>query len=88
MKKDCLLLVLIVLFNLTGCERPKAPEAYGPVPTEAQLKWQELERYAFIHFSMNTFTDMEWDMAIKIPNYSIRRNWIAGSGASYLRRLE
>lgn len=29
MKKDCLLLVLIVLFNLTGCERPKAPEATG-----------------------------------------------------------
>ena len=50
MKKDCLLLVLIALFNLTGCERPKAPEACGPVPTEAQLKWQELERYAFIHF--------------------------------------
>lgn len=46
MKKDCLLLVLIALFNLTGCERPKAPEACGPVPTEAQLKWQELERYA------------------------------------------
>lgn len=67
MKKDCLLLVLIVLFNLTGCERPKAPEAYGPVPTEAQLKWQELERYAFIHFSMNTFTDMEWGYGDKDP---------------------
>lgn len=24
MKKDCLLLVLIALLNLTGCERPKA----------------------------------------------------------------
>ena len=82
MKKDCLLLVLIALFNLTGCERPKAPEACGPVPTEAQLKWQELERYAFIHFSMNR------DMAIKILNYLIRRNWIAGSGVGYLRTLE
>ena len=88
MKKDCLLLVLIALFNLTGCEQPKAPEAYGPVPTEAQLKWQELERYAFIHFSMNTFTDMEWGYGDKDPQYLIRRNWIAGSGVGYLRTLE
>ena len=35
-------------------------EACGPVPNENQLRWQEMEMYAFIHYSMNTYTDEEW----------------------------
>lgn len=30
------------------------------VPSECQLKWQEVEFYAFCHFGMNTFTGKEW----------------------------
>ena len=37
-----------------------APVPHGPVPTENQMRWQEMEYYAFLHFSMNTFTDQEW----------------------------
>ena len=36
----------------------KAP--CGPVPTENQLRWQDMEMYAFIHYSLNTYTDQEW----------------------------
>ena len=36
------------------------PVPCGPVPTENQLRWQEMEMYAFIHYSMNTYTDEEW----------------------------
>ncbi len=38
----------------------KEPAPLGPVPTENQLRWQELEYYAFIHFSLNTYTNQPW----------------------------
>ena len=36
------------------------PKAFGPVPTERQLRWHEMEFYGFLHFTVNTFTDKEW----------------------------
>ena len=36
------------------------PEPCGPIPTRQQLEWQQLENYAFIHFGLNTFNNMEW----------------------------
>ncbi|MEY2899712.1 MAG: hypothetical protein RL138_1765 [Bacteroidota bacterium] len=31
-----------------------------PIPSAKQLAWQELSYYGFIHFNMNTFTNVEW----------------------------
>ena len=43
------------------CAAQTAPPApCGPVPTENQLRWQQMEYYAFIHFSLNTYTDQSW----------------------------
>ncbi len=37
------------------------------VPSERQLKFQQLEFYAFIHFTVNTFTDKEWGDGTENP---------------------
>lgn len=44
-----------------------APRPLGPLPGANQLKWQQLEYYAFIHFSVNTYTDMSWGYGNEDP---------------------
>jgi hypothetical protein len=52
------LLLWLGCWRFCGAAEPPAP--YGPLPSERQLHWQEMEWYAFLHFSVNTFTDREW----------------------------
>ncbi len=36
------------------------PAPYGPVPTQRQLEWEQMEFVGFAHFTVDTFTGKEW----------------------------
>ena len=36
------------------------PAPFGALPSARQLRWQRMETNAFLHFTVNTFTDKEW----------------------------
>jgi alpha-L-fucosidase len=44
----------------TSYAQVRAPQPSGPIPSENQIRWQEMEYYAFVHFSLNTYTDQSW----------------------------
>ncbi|MBW1655526.1 alpha-L-fucosidase [Flavobacterium quisquiliarum] len=56
-----------VIFSSFGQEFANAPKPFGPVPTQKQIDWQEMEFYAFVHFSLNTFTNKEWGFGDESP---------------------
>ena len=38
------------------------------VPSERQIRHQKMEFYAFVHFTVNTFTDREWGDGTEDPS--------------------
>lgn len=36
------------------------PAPVMPIPTQRQMEWNRLGFYAFYHYGMNTYTDLEW----------------------------
>lgn len=55
-----ILIIAAVAAVLSSCSQTGPPEPFGPLPSERQLAWHELEYYMFVHFTVNTFTDKEW----------------------------
>lgn len=64
--------MFISLFLLLACNQANdlvtPPEPLYPVPNEAQLEWHEMELIAFIHFTTNTFTGVEWGYGDESPD--------------------
>ncbi len=56
---------LFLFFSCAPSVSPPAP--YGVLPSERQVKWQEMETYAFVHFTINTFTGKEWGYGDEDP---------------------
>ncbi len=74
-------LSLLVLGTLSSCLQTETTAAYGPLPTEDQLALQDMEMYAFLHYSLNTYTDQEWgygdeDPKLFNPSDLDTRQWV------------
>jgi alpha-L-fucosidase len=72
----------MILSSCTNVAPPAAqpPAAHGPIPSENQMRWHEMEYYAFIHFSLNTYTDQAWgfgneDLNLFNPEELDTRQW-------------
>lgn len=67
--KNAILVIFCFCMLFNACHLSVSPpEAIMPVPSERQMVWHELEQYAFVHFSINTFTGKEWGYGDESPS--------------------
>ena len=60
MKKTVFYILILAILSSCNDVINNQPEAVLPIPSQEQIDWQKLETYAFIHFGLNTYNDLEW----------------------------
>ena len=83
-----LILLLMLLAVYAGC----TPKPYGPVPSAAQLEWQQMEYNMFVHFGPNTFSGLEWGKGTEAedlfaPTDLDCRQWAATAAAAGMKGI-
>ena len=78
-------ILLLCSININYAQT-KAPAPFGPVPNENQMRWQEMEYYAFVHFSLNTYTDQSWGYGNEDVNLFNPERFGLPPVGSYLQR--
>jgi alpha-L-fucosidase len=60
--KPCITILPAMFISLLSFSQHKItpPKPVLPLPSAAQLAWHEMEMNAFVHFTTNTFTGLEW----------------------------
>jgi alpha-L-fucosidase len=60
-------LFVILLFPCSCVKNVVPPAPLLPVPSKHQLAWHDMEQYAFVHFTLNTYTGKEWGYGDEDP---------------------
>ncbi|MEM7305465.1 MAG: alpha-L-fucosidase [Planctomycetota bacterium] len=75
----------LMFFSRDDAPASAAPEPVGALPEPRQLAWHEREYYAFVHFNMNTFTDVEWGEGREPPSSFLPTELDCGQWADVAR---
>ncbi|SEM95063.1 alpha-L-fucosidase [bacterium A37T11] len=82
------ILIIFLILSSGFYVQAQEPKPYGPLPSKAQLNWQELEMYCLIHFTPTTFQNKEWGFGDAEPDLFNPLHFDAGQIAAAAKSAE